>query len=331
MYGRFRGRHILSMHDFDREDLEFIIAKAKVAAARLKEHEHSLKELLKWKRMCFVFYAPSTRTALSFKGAADVTGMTFDGIMDPKTSSAAKGEILIDTVRNLSGYFNDVFVIRHDNEGAVRRASEFAVYPANHRLEGQPIPCINCGDGANQHPTQTMTDFTAIDMRFGTIDGLVYLFNNDMKYSRTVHSDAEALLLFNPKKVYFCCPTELAPPESLLEQYARSGIDYKVIGRYEDVLPEVDVFYDTRPQLNLGHISDPTKEKIRAVFNVRAAAIRKHAKEDMVIMHPLPRDFKFMSPELEVDDLPQAYYFPEAHTGLPTRVALLALVQGVRL
>ncbi|MBW2971523.1 aspartate carbamoyltransferase [Candidatus Woesearchaeota archaeon] len=331
MYEKFKGRHILSMHDLDREDLEFIIAKAKVAAAKLKEHEHSLKDLLKWRRMCFIFYAPSTRTALSFKGAADLTGMTFDGIMDPKTSSAAKGEILIDTTRNLNGYFNDVFVIRHDNEGAVRRASEYAVYPKSHRLAGQPIPVINCGDGANQHPTQTMTDFTAIDMRFGTIDGLVYLFNNDLKYSRTVHSDAEALLLFRPRKVYFCCSAELGPPDSLLEQYERSGIDYEVIDRYEDVLPEVDVFYDTRPQLNLGFISDPTKEKIRSVFKVRAPVIRKHSKAEAAIMHPLPRDFKFMSPELEVDNLPQAYYFEEAHIGLPTRVALLALVQGVRL
>jgi aspartate carbamoyltransferase catalytic subunit len=332
VYKRFEGRHIISIRDFDRQDIECIISNALSMAELLKKDHRQARHLLEGQRMGVIFYEPSTRTVLSFETAMELLGGSVSGIKDPKVSSAVKGETLADTIRVMAGYFYDFFVIRHYDEGSVRRASEHSRYPANNMNEGKTIPAINGGDGSNQHPTQTVcTDMPTVVKHFGTLDGLVYLFNNDLKNGRTVHSFVEGLMLCKPKKLYFCSPTQLRTPENILRECAAHGIAFEQIPRYEDALPEVDVFYDTRPQLEREQLPDDLKGKIRAVYTVRADEIRSKAKKEMIILHPLPRDSKFNSPEYAVDSLPQARYFEQSHMGVAGRAGLLCLLKGVRL
>ncbi|MFH1064755.1 MAG: aspartate carbamoyltransferase [Candidatus Woesearchaeota archaeon] len=331
LYDKFKGRHVISIRDFNRQDLEFILRESSKMADRLKNDLPGVRELLKGRRMGLIFYEPSTRTVLSFATEMDLLGGTVEGIRDPKSSSAAKGEVLMDTIQVMSGYFFDTFVIRHYDDGSVRRASEFSVYPENNPEEGQLIPVLNGGDGSNQHPTQTMLDLYTVHHEFGTLDGLTYLLNNDLKNGRTVHSLIEALTMFNPKKVYCCSSSHLPMPEHIVAECKSKGMDVEEIRRYEDVLGEVDVLYDTRPQLEREPITEDLKEKIRSVYTVRAKPISELAKREMIIMHPLPRDRTVNSPEYAVDKLPQARYFQQSHNGIPVRAALTCLTQGVRI
>ena len=307
--------------------MDFILEKASVMETITRKDK---SKLLEGHHLGIIFYEPSTRTKISFTRAATTLGLTWEGIADPKTSSAAKGETLRDTVRNLVGYEFDVFVIRHNDDGSVRRASEYSFYPEKHlEFPRQPIPILNGGDGSNQHPTQTMLDLYTIKESQGTIDGLTYLFNNDLKNGRTVHSLADALLLYKPKKVYFCSSSHLKMPVHIINKYKNAGIKFEEIGRYEDVLPEVDILYDTRPQLEREQFTEDLKERIKTMYCIRAHTIKEKAKENLKILHPLPRNQNFMSPEEACDNLPQAHYFKQAHNGLFVRQALLCLVKGV--
>jgi aspartate carbamoyltransferase catalytic subunit len=323
----FKGRHVISIRDFKKEELDLILDQAEI----LEKIPRAEKcKILDGYHLGIIFYEPSTRTKISFTRAADTLGMKWEGIADPKTSSASKGETLRDTVRNLVGYEFDALVIRHNDDGSVRRASEYSHYPNKHlEFPGEPIPILNGGDGSNQHPTQTMLDLYTIKESQGTMDSLTYLFHNDLKNGRTIHSLAEALLLYQPKKVYFCSSSRLKMPRHIISKYKKSDIEFEEVSRYEDVLPEVDILYDTRPQLERENFTDDLKERIKSMYRIRAHTIKEKAKESMKIMHPLPRNQNLMSPEEECDDLPQAYYFKQAHNGLFVRQALLCLVKGV--
>ncbi len=304
----FSLKDVVSISDFKREDIEAVLNVAECMEKLPKERKSSL---LKGKIVASLFFEPSTRTRLSFETAIQNLGAGVIGFADAKVSSVKKGETLSDTIRVVSGYA-DIIVMRHYIEGAARLASE---------VSSKPI--INAGDGANQHPTQTLLDLYTIKKAFGKIDGLTIGLLGDLKYGRTVHSLAQALSLFDKIKLAFISPEELKMPEHIKEHI--KGIKYEEFTELAAVLPELDVLYVTRIQRE--RFADPAEyEKVRGKYIVNKESL-KGAKECLKIMHPLPR-VNELSPEL--DQTKYALYFEQARNGVPVREALLYLLKDVR-
>ncbi len=294
-------KHIISIPDFSREELELVVA----TAARLKaEPRH---DLLQGRLIASCFFEPSTRTRLSFETSVQRLGGTVIGFSDGANTSAKKGETLADTIRIISSY-TDAVVMRHPKEGAARLASEFSA-----------VPVINGGDGSNQHPTQTLLDLFTIQETQGRLENLNVAFVGDLKYGRTVHSLVQALSLFNCR-FYFVAPDALAMPDYLCEELDERGISYTLCDSLEEVIPLVDILYMTRIQRE--RFDEAEFKKIQGQYILRADMFR-HAKPAMRVMHPLPRVDEI---EPEVDSTPHAYYFEQARNGVFARQALLALV-----
>ncbi|MCL9773517.1 aspartate carbamoyltransferase [Vibrio methylphosphonaticus] len=297
-------KHIISIPELSREELELIVE----TAGQLKSNPQP--ELIKNKVIASCFFEPSTRTRLSFETAiqrigGDVIGFDSGG----NTSLAKKGETLSDSVQVISSYV-DAFVMRHPQEGAARLASEFS--------NGTPV--INAGDGANQHPTQTLLDLYSIYETQGRLDDINVAFVGDLKYGRTVHSLTQALAKFNNVRFYFIAPEALAMPDYICEELEESGIQFSVHQEIEEVVPELDVLYMTRVQKE--RFDESEYAHIKSAYILSADTL-KQARDNLKVLHPLPRVDEIT---VDVDKTPYAYYFQQAENGVYAREALLALV-----
>lgn len=294
----WQGRDVISIHDFSRQDIEAVLQEAR--------HIQPDPTLLRGRVMASLFFEPSTRTQLSFASACERLGGQVVGFSSGDVSSKAKGETLSDTIRMVEGY-SDVIVIRHPLEGSARLAADMA-----------EIPVINAGDGANQHPTQTLLDLFTIEKFAGQIDELSIGMVGDLRYGRTVHSLATALTRFQRIKLRLISPPILRLPPSVLREL-EGKLEYTQDERLD--LRGLDVVYVTRIQKE--RFPDIEEyEKVKGAYVINTSTVEQLAP-DAIILHPLPRVDEIHP---EVDALPQAKYFEQAKGGIPVRMALLKLL-----
>jgi len=299
----FKGRDIVSIRDFTKKDLLHILERS-------KEMEVDKPDLLAGKILSVLFFEPSTRTRLSFESAMCRLGGKVIGFSDEKVSSVRKGETIWDTVK-MADRYSDVIVIRSPIEGSARLAAEAA-----------SVPVINGGDGANQHPTQTLLDLYTIQKAKKKLNGLKIGFLGDLKYGRTVHSLAIALSHWKVD-LYFIAPDALQMPDQYLKDLREKGIKCIQASDVFAVSEELDVLYVTRIQQE--RFPDPMEyERYKNAYRLDRSLL-EHVKKDMKIMHPLPRVGEISS---ELDESMHAVYFEQAGNGVTVRKALLALVLG---
>ncbi|MGC8912454.1 MAG: aspartate carbamoyltransferase [Thermoplasmata archaeon] len=304
----FVGKDIVSIKDLSNEEIEHILLTAKkmVDVAKGKK----VLKTLEGKILATAFFEPSTRTRLSFESAMLRLGGKCLGFSEPSMTSVAKGETLADTVRMLASY-SDVIVIRHKFEGAARLAAEFS-----------DKPVINAGDGAGQHPTQTLLDLFTIKEKFGKLDGINVALIGDLKYGRTVHSLAYALAKFNAN-LFFVAPESLQMPEHIVETLQEMGVKTNRCNTLEEVIEICDVFYMTRIQKErFPDIQEYTK--VAGIFRLDANLLSR-AKKESIVLHPLPRVNEIAA---DVDSTRHAMYFEQAFNGVPVRMAILSLLLG---
>lgn len=272
------------------------------------------RKLLDGRIVATLFFEPSTRTRLSFETAANRLGAKVIGFTDPKVTSSTKGETLKDTIL-MVGNYADVIVMRHYLEGAALYASEVS-----------PVPVINAGDGAHQHPTQTMLDLYTIRQTQGTLENLNICLVGDLRYGRTVHSLLMAMRHFNPT-FHFVAPPSLAMPDEYKEYCREYGIHYEEHEEFsEAIIAQTDILYMTRVQRE--RFSDLMEyERVKDVYILRRDMLRE-AKTNMRILHPLPRVNEI---HVDVDDDPHAYYFQQARNGIYARQAIICDVLGLTL
>jgi aspartate carbamoyltransferase catalytic subunit len=294
------NRSLVSIDTLSREKILSLIHRAEAFEANPNS------KILDGKIVATLFFEPSTRTRLSFETAANRLGAKVIGFADPKITSGTKGETLKDTIMMVQNYA-DVIVMRHYLEGAALYASEVA-----------NVPIINAGDGANQHPTQTMLDLYSIYKTQGTLDNLNIFLVGDLKYGRTVHSLIMALRHFNPT-FHFIAPKELAMPEVYKAYCRECGIKYIEHEDFnEDIIAEADILYMTRVQRE--RFTDLMEyERVKDVYILKASMLCK-TRENMKILHPLPRVNEIA---YDVDDNKHAYYFQQAQNGLYAREAII--------
>ncbi len=305
----FKGRDVVSIRDFSKEEINHILKTAETMV-RIAEGKGKSK-ILDGKILGNLFFEPSTRTRLSFESAMNRLGGKTLGFSSEKGTSTKKGETLADTVRMAAAY-SDVVVVRHPFEGAARLCTRFSSKPV-----------INAGDGAGQHPTQTLLDLFTIKTVFKKVEGRKVALMGDLKYGRTVHSLAYALALFGAELV-FVAPPELQMPEEVVEHVKKLGVNPKFTDQISGIIPSTDVLYVTRIQQE--RIPDEKEyRKVAGSYRI-TMDILENAKEGMKIMHPLPRAGEI---EAAVDETDHALYFKQAFNGVPVRMALLALVLGV--
>ncbi len=297
-------KHIISINDLSRDELELVLH----TAARLKANPQP--ELLKHNVIASCFFEASTRTRLSFETAIHRLGASAVGFADgSNTSLGKKGGNLADTISVISTYV-DAIVMRHPQEGAARLATEFS----------NGIPILNAGDGANQHPTQTLLDLFTLHETQGRLSNLNVAMVGDLKYGRTVHSLTQALAKFDGNRFFFIAPDALAMPAYITDMLDEQNIAWSRHDSFEEVMPELDILYMTRVQKER---LDPSEyANVKAQFILRAADLAG-ARDNMKVLHPLPR-IDEITPD--VDTTPYAWYFQQAGNGIYARQALLALV-----
>jgi aspartate carbamoyltransferase len=302
------GQDVLTVKQFNREDLEYIFAVAH--EMRVMVERIGTFDLLKGKILASLFYEPSTRTSSSFTAAMERLGGSVIPINEVKYSSVSKGESLPDTVRTLECYA-DVIVLRHPEVGSAALAAKYARKPV-----------LNAGDGVGEHPTQALLDALTIKEELGHIDGLTVTMLGDLKNGRTIHSLARLLSLYKVKLNYVA-PDILSMPEELIAEVKSKGVEQVEAASLEGVLPETDVLYVTRVQKErFADLDD--YEKVAGAY-VIDSDVMKVAKDRMIVMHPLPRVTEI---SMDFDDDPRAAYFRQMEYGLYVRMALLAMVLG---
>ena len=302
----FAGRDIISIKDFNREEIDYILK----VASKMEPIAKTGSEMLKGKILATLFFEPSTRTRLSFESAMHRLGGSTIGFAEAEIASVKKGENLADTVRTVENYA-DVIALRHPLEGAARLAAEFA-----------EVPIINAGSGAEEHPTQALLDLYTIMKEKNRIDGLNIALMGDLRYGRTVHSLAYALSMYDVK-LYLISPDILRMRKEVLKTLKEKKVEVVEKSRIEDVIGELDVLYVTRIQKE--RFPDPAEyAKVRGSYRIDLETL-KDAKEDLVILHPLPRVDEIAP---EVDSTPHARYFRQVWNGIIVRMALLALILG---
>jgi aspartate carbamoyltransferase catalytic subunit len=296
--------HVISARELSRAAIERVLDRAAEIAADpgAVADRHADRVL----GLCF--FEPSTRTRMSFEAAIKRLGGDAIDMGGVDSSSVKKGESLADTVRVLSGYA-DALVLRHPSEGAARMASEFV-----------SVPLVNAGDGAGQHPSQTLLDLYSMREFAGGLDGLTVGIMGDLKYGRTVHSLAAALTEFDARQ-HFVSPASLRLPRGVRYDLHESGAQVREHENLEGVLGELDVLYVTRIQRE--RFPDENEyRKVAGEYRIDAATL-EDARAECVVLHPLPR-MDEIAPD--VDDTPHAAYFEQAHNGVPVRMALLDLL-----
>ena len=304
------GKDIISVKQFRREDLEYSFGVAHEMRGMVERV--GTFDLLKGKILANLFYEPSTRTSSSFTAAMERLGGSVIPINEVKYSSVSKGESLPDTVRTLECYA-DVIVLRHPETGSAAIAAKAARKPV-----------INAGDGVGEHPTQALLDTFTIfeELRGGSVDGMTVTMLGDLKYGRTVHSLARLLSLFKVE-INYVSPDILRMPREVMDEVGQKGIPQAEFASLEKILPETDVLYVTRVQKE--RFEDPAEyEKVKGAY-VIDPEVMKAAKQEMIVMHPLPRVGEI---SVDFDDDPRAAYFRQMEYGLYVRMALLAMVLG---
>jgi aspartate carbamoyltransferase catalytic subunit len=300
-----KNKSLISINDFTREEHIRILELA--GAFEKRPRQHILADYV----VATLFFEPSTRTRLSFESAATRLGAKVIGFTDSSSSSVTKGESLRDTILTVSNYC-DIIVMRHPREGSARFASEVA-----------KVPVINAGDGANQHPTQTLLDLYSIRKTQGSLDNLNVAFVGDLKYGRTVHSLVQALCNYKTT-FHLVSPLELKLPSSIKMSIKERNLEYSQSTDLLDVISKVDILYMTRIQKE--RFSDPLDyEKVKNAYILRNSMLAD-ARSNLRILHPLPRVNEITT---DVDDNPMAYYFTQALNGVFVRQALLASILGV--
>jgi aspartate carbamoyltransferase catalytic subunit len=301
----FKGRDIVSVEDFSREEIDYILKKSQ----NMEPIATKGSDMLKGKILATLFFEPSTRTRLSFEAAMLKLGGSTIGFADAEIASVRKGENLADTIRTVENYA-DIIALRHPLDGAAKLAAEFS-----------KAPVLNAGSGAEEHPTQALMDLYTLQKEKGSIDGLKIALVGDLRYGRTVHSLAYALSLYNIE-------LHLISPESLRMRYEviraiKNKISVSEDSNLEKIISQIDVLYVTRIQKE--RFPDPAEfAKVKGIYKIDLKTL-KNAKKDMIILHPLPRVDEIAA---EVDNTPQARYFHQVWNGIVVRMALLALVLG---
>lgn len=294
------NRSLVSIDDYTKEEILDVLAKA----AEFEKNPNS--NMLEGKVVSSLFFEPSTRTRLSFETAISRMGGKIVGFTDASSSSTTKGETLNDTIKMVSNY-SDLIVMRHPIEGSARYASEVS-----------DVPVINAGDGANQHPTQTMLDLYSIQKTQGTLENLNIFMVGDLKYGRTVHSLLMALSNFNPT-FHFIAPKELEIPRAYKIFMDKNNITYQEHTEFNSIINDADILYMTRVQRE--RFADPLEyEKVKNVYILKNDML-KDTRDNLRILHPLPRVNEIA---VDVDANPKAYYFEQALNGVFARQAIIA-------
>lgn len=301
-----KNRSLVSIDDLTTEEILKILDDA------VEFEKNPVQKLLEGKVIATLFFEPSTRTRLSFESAINRLGGKIVGFSDAGVSSVSKGETLHDTIKMVSNY-SDLIVIRHPIEGSARYASEIS-----------SVPVINAGDGANQHPTQTLLDLYSIRKTQGTLDNLNIFMVGDLKYGRTVHSLMMAMSRWNTT-FNFISPEELKMPEEFKLYLENLGLKYYEHLDFTDIISRADIIYMTRVQKE--RFSDPIEyEKVKNVYVLKNSMLA-NTKPNMRILHPLPRVNEIHT---DVDKNPKAYYFEQALNGVYTRQAILCSLLGIK-
>lgn len=304
----FKGQDILSVKQFDRENLRYLFGLAEEMRIIVERVGHS--NLLQGKVMASLFYEPSTRTSSSFIAAMSRLGGAVIPINEVVYSSVTKGESLPDTVRTLESYA-DVIVLRHPEVGSAAIAAHYC-----------EKPIINAGDGVGEHPTQALLDLFTIEEDHNRVDGLSVAMVGDLKYGRTVHSLTRLLSLYNVK-FYFVSPEILRMPPELIEEVKQKGLEYEELEDVSQVIDKADVLYVTRVQKE--RFTDLAQYDAVKDYYVITPELMKRAKQTMTVMHPLPRVGEI---SYAVDADPRASYFRQMKNGMYVRMALLTAVLG---
>ena len=276
-------------------------------------HKEKYQDVCRHKKLATLFFEPSTRTRLSFEAAMMELGGNVLGFSSANSSSASKGESVSDTVRVVSGYA-DIIAMRHPKEGAP--------YVAAQKVD---IPIINAGDGGHNHPTQTLTDLLTIHREKGRFDNLTIGMSGDLKFGRTVHSLIKAMSRYENVNFVMISPRELCLPEYIIKDvFEKNNIPYREVRTMEEVMPELDILYMTRVQKER-FFNEADYIRLKDSFILDEKKLET-AKEDLCIMHPLPRVNEIST---KVDDDPRACYFKQARYGKFIRMALIMTLLGV--
>ena len=298
-------KSLISIGDFTKEEILHVLETAK------EFEQNRVQNFLEGKVIASLFFEPSTRTRLSFETAINRLGAKVIGFSDASNTSQSKGETLKDTIKMVSNYV-DMIVMRHPLEGSSRYASEEA-----------SVPVVNAGDGANQHPSQTLLDLYSILQTQGTLEGLTINMVGDLKYGRTTHSLLQAMSHFNPKFI-FTAPEELKMPKEYKEFLDEKGIEYIETTSLDDYLNDCDILYMTRVQQER-FFNEEDYIRLKDFYILNKVKMDM-AKEDMLVLHPLPRVNEIA---VEVDEDPRAVYFKQAQYGVYVRMALILTLLGI--
>lgn len=302
-------RHLIEPMDFSTEELDEIFKLAHQIIANPEKFSH----ICDGKILGTLFYEPSTRTRLSFEAAMMKLGGKILGFSEPGSTSIAKGETLADTIKIVSIY-SDIITIRHPKEGAAKVASLYS-----------NVPIINAGDGGHQHPTQTLADLLTIESLKNGLSGHTIGICGDLKFGRTVHSLIKAMSRYKDNKFILISPKELSIPQYIREEILeKNNIEYREVERLEDVMNELDILYMTRVQKER-FFNEEEYLRLRDSYILDNEKM-KLAKDDMIVMHPLPRVNEIA---YEVDNDPRAQYFKQAEYGMYVRMALMIKLLGV--
>lgn len=302
-------KHVISPLDLSVEELDHILTLAE----DIIDYPKKYSQICQGKKLATLFYEPSTRTRLSFEAAMLNLGGNILGFSSADSSSAAKGESVADTIRVISSYA-DICAMRHPKEGAPLVAAQYS-----------SIPVINAGDGGHNHPTQTLTDLLTIKRLKGSLDNLTIGVCGDLKFGRTVHSLIRAMIRYKNIKFVMISPDELRIPDYLrTEVLDREHIPYKEVNVLEPVMPELDLLYMTRVQRER-FFNEEDYIRLKDSFILDAKKM-KYAREDMLVLHPLPRVNEIST---EVDEDPRAVYFKQAEFGVYVRMALIMNLLGL--
>ncbi len=305
-------KSLISILDLSVEEIEKLLDRAD----DIIENPAKYSEVCHGKKLATLFFEPSTRTRLSFEAEMYELGGYVLGFSDAGSSSATKGESVADTTKMVSCYA-DIIAMRHHKEGAPLVASMHS-----------SIPVINAGDGGHNHPTQTLTDLLTIRRKKGSLDNFTIGFCGDLKFGRTVHSLIQALSRHKNIKIVLISPDELKLPSYVKKDVLqKQGIEYVQTTDLEAVLPELDVLYMTRVQKER-FLSEEEYIRLRDSYILTRAKLIKNAKEDLCVLHPLPRVNEIST---DVDDDPRACYFEQALCGKYVRMALIMELLGIHI
>ncbi len=302
-------RNLISITDLSIEEIDHLID----IANDIVENPDAYMDICKGKKLATLFFEPSTRTRLSFEAAMLELGGSVLGFAGASSSSAAKGESVSDTVETV-GCYADIIAMRHPKEGAPMVASKRTT-----------VPIINAGDGGHFHPTQTLTDLLTIKRKKGELGNITLGLCGDLKFGRTVHSLIEAMLRYENVKFVLIAPEELRIPDYLREELRKSGAEWKEVESMEEAMPELDVLYMTRVQRER-FFNEEDYARLKDTYILDLEKLET-AKEDLTIMHPLPRVNEI---SVKVDDDPRACYFFQALCGKHIRMALILNLLGIK-